>query len=206
MVSARSRLIVVAGNMGSGKTTLVEFLARRFDVRPYYEPFDGNPYLDDFYEDMTRWALPSQIYFLAHKVAVHRNAEAIEGTAVLDRSVYEDAEVFAENLFRSRMMTKRDYQTYRALYEQFRVSVRPPDLLIYTRCSVRAVRRRIRARGRDAEQVAPLRYVRRLHQLYEEWFERFDLAPTLVIPTDRLDYVTDLVDRIDLLESIERFI
>ena len=192
--------------MGSGKTTLVEFLSRRFGVQPFYEPYEGNPYLDDFYGDMRRWALSSQIYFLAHKVAVHRAAEQVEGTAALDRSLYEDAEIFAENLYRSRMMNKRDYETYRALYEQFRCSVRPPDLLIYTRCSVRAVRRRIRLRGRIAEQEAPLTYVQRLHKLYEEWFERYDLSPTLVIPTDKLDYVTDLVDRIDLLESIGQYI
>ena len=198
-----NRLIVVAGNMGSGKSTLVEFLARRFRVQPFYEPNASNPYLKDFYADMSRWALASQIFFLAHRVAVHREAQRVEGTAVLDRSVYEDAEIFAENLYRSRRMRRRDYETYRKLYEQFRDGLEPPGLLVYTRCSVRAVRQRIRLRGRPEERNVPLMYVRRLHDLYEAWFARYDLSPTLVIPTDKMDYVTDLVHRIDFLNAIE---
>ena len=200
------RLIVVAGNMGSGKTTLVEFLARRYGVQPFFEPNDGNPYLKDFYGDMERWAFHSQVYFLAHKLAVHRRAEAVEGTAALDRSLWEDAEIFATNLFRSHILPKRDYETYRWLYEQARSSLRPPDLLIYTRCSVRALRRRIRLRGRPEELEIPLSYVKRLHQLYEEWYERYDLSPSIIIPTDKLDYLTDLVYRIDLLQTIERHV
>lgn len=200
------RLIVVAGNMGSGKTTLVEFLARRFGVHPFFEPNDANPYLADFYGDMERWAFQSQVFFLTHKLAMHRNAEGSEGTAALDRSLWEDAEIFATNLYRGRILSRRDYETYRSLYEETRVTLRPPDLLIYTRCSVRAVRRRIRLRGRPEELAVPLNYVRRLHDLYESWFERYDLSPSLVIPTDRLDYLTDLVHRIDLLDAIERFV
>lgn len=198
------RLIVVAGNMGSGKTTLVEFLARRYGVHPFFEPNEGNPYLKDFYGEMERWAFHSQVYFLAHKVAMHRRAEAMEGTAALDRSLWEDAEIFATNLYRSRILPRRDYETYRALYDQARAALRPPDLLIYTRCSVRALRRRIRLRGRPEELAVPLTYVRRLHDLYEAWFERWDLSPSVIVPTDRLDYLTDLVHRIDLLETIER--
>ncbi len=200
----KGRLIVVAGNMGSGKTSLVEFLVRRFGVEPFFESNDTNPYLKDFYGDMRRWAFHSQIYFLSRKVELYRRAEEATGPVVLDRSIYEDAEIFAENLHRSRVMQKRDYETYRALYEELRESLRPPDLLIYTRCSVRSLRRRIRTRGRSEEQELPLSYVRRLHSLYEDWFASYDLSPTLVIPTDKLDYVTNLVDCIDVLSAIEK--
>jgi deoxyadenosine/deoxycytidine kinase len=204
------RFIAVAGNMGAGKSTLVEFLERRFKVRPFYEPNESNPYLADFYGDMPRWAFQSQAYFLTAKFRIHQQIHKCladdGGTFVQDRTIYEDAEVFAENLYRSRVLPERDYQTYRALYETIVESLPPPDLLIYLRCSVRAVRHRIRLRGRPEEQEVPLAYVRRLHQLYEEWFARYDHSPTLVIDSDRLDYVTDLVHRIDLTRTIERFI
>ena len=204
------RFIAVAGNMGAGKSTLVDFLERRFKVRPFYEPNEANPYLADFYGDMRRWSFQSQVYFLTAKFRIHQQIQRCltgeGGTFVQDRTIYEDAEIFAENLYRSRILPERDYETYRHLYETILESLPPPDLLIYLRCSVRAVRKRIRLRGRPEEQEVPLSYVRRLHDLYEAWFERYTLSPTLVIDSDRLDYVTDMVHRIDLTQTIERYI
>lgn len=199
----RPRFIAVAGNMGAGKSTLVEFLERRFGIRPFYEPNDQNPYLTDFYGDMHRWAFHSQLYFLTSKFRIHQEIAALQVVTLQDRTIYEDAEIFAENLYRSRVLPRREYLLYRQLYESIVDVLPPPDLLIYLRCSVRAVRKRIRLRGRPEEQDIPYRYLRRLHDLYENWFSRYDRSETLIIDTERVDYVHDLVHRLDVIERIE---
>jgi deoxyadenosine/deoxycytidine kinase len=200
------KYIAVAGNMGVGKSSLVAFLCDQFRLEPFYEPNDENPYLEDFYRDMPRWAFHSQMYFLAKKLRIHQKLEQTSDrtTVIQDRSIYEDAEIFAENLYRSRKMRKRDYQTYRALYESIVRSLRPPDLMIYLRGSLRSIKQRIKARSRPEEQNIPDRYLRRLNGLYEAWYERYELSEKLVLETDNMDYATDLLDRIDLLERIKR--
>ena len=200
------RYLAIAGNMGSGKSTLVDFLQVRYGVTPYFEPNEQNPYLVAFYEDMKRWAFASQIYFLQKKFALHLELEREPGVVVQDRSIYEDAEIFAANLHRMRILDKRDWRTYSELYASIRAQLKPPDLLIYLRCSVRTVRRRIKLRGRPEEQNLSARYVRRLNKLYEEWYEQYTLSPTVVIETDTLDYVSDLVHRIDLLDVIGSYL
>ena len=200
-----TKYIAVAGNMGSGKTSLVEFLCKRYGVQPFYEPHVDNPYLEDFYGDMGRWAFPSQVSFLTRKLRIHQDLEvhAQSGTVLQDRTIYEDAEVFATNLHRMGHLTGRDWETYRALYDTVRRSLQPPDLMLYLRCPVRAIRKRITARGRAMEQEVPTTYLRRLNKLYEAWFEHYDLSPVLVIDTGKIDYLTDLVDRIDLFRAVE---
>lgn len=175
-------------------------------MQPFYEPNEENPYLKDFYGDMRRWAFHSQVYFLCRKFRIHQdlNQARSRRTVIQDRTIYEDAEIFAENLYRSRRMSKRDYLTYRALYESMLNALRPPDLLLFLSAPIRTIRQRIRLRGRPEEQDVPLSYVKRLNQLYERWFERWDLSPTLVIRTDQMDYFTDLMDRLDLIETIEQ--
>ncbi len=200
------RFIAVAGNMGAGKTELVHFLSRRYGLVPFYEPHADNPYLADFYSDMKRWAFHSQLAFLAHKLRLHRRLEETDGIVVQDRTIYEDAEVFARNLHRQRLISKRDWQTYEALYAAACKSLSPPDLMIYLRASVRTIRRRIVMRGRPEEQAVPAAYVRRLNKLYEDWFERYDLSEVITLDTDRLDYLTNLVDRIDLFRRIEQYL
>lgn len=202
------KYIAVAGNMGVGKSSLVRFLCHQYDLQPFFEPNEFNPYLKDFYKDMRRWAFHSQIYFLGGKFRIHQDLERARGkkTVIQDRSIYEDAEIFAENLRRSRRMNTRDYETYQALYQTIVSALRPPDLMIYLRASMRTLKRRIQGRGRPEEQGVPDSYLRRLNQLYEEWFERYDLSPTLIIETDHMDYVTDLVDRIDLMQRIRRYL
>lgn len=197
------RFIAVAGNIGSGKSTLVDFLSREYGFRPFYEPNEYNPYLVDFYGDMKRWAFHSQMYFLARKLRLHQELTREKQTVLQDRTIYEDAEIFAENLYRQKKMSPRDYQTYRELYQALVRELRPPDVMIYLRCSLPALRRRIKLRGRPEEQALPRNYLARLQDLYEGWFERYDLSETLVIETDHLDYIQDMVHRLDLFQRIE---
>ncbi len=201
------KYIAVAGNMGSGKSSLVEFLCRRYPhIRPFYERNAENPYLADFYRNMDRWAFHSQVYFLTLKFRVHQELDACPQTVIQDRTIYEDAEVFAENLHRRGHLSGRDYQAYRLLYETIRASLNPPDLLIYLKSSMSTIRRRIRRRGRDYEQAVDPGYLRDLNRLYRSWIRRYDLSPVLVIDADRLDFIHDLVDRLEVLETIERYL
>ncbi len=198
------RFIAVAGNIGVGKSTLVGFLSRQYGLTPYYEPNETNPYLKDFYGDMRQWSFHSQLYFLATKFRIHQALTSVEVPVIQDRTIYEDAEIFAENLHRQRKMSKRDYLTYRALYEAIIKELRPPSLMIYLRCGMRTLTRRIKLRGRPEEQGIPRSYLLRLQSLYEDWFQRYTLSETLVIDTDELDYLEDLLDRLDLFQRIER--
>ncbi len=200
------KYIAVAGNIGAGKTTLVDFLKHRFDLTPFHEPNAQNPFLTPFYADMPRWAFHSQIYFLTHKFRLHRELADHPGTVVQDRTIYEDAEIFAENLYRGGFMSTEEHQTYRDLYEGIISTLRPPDLMIYLRAEVKTVRRRIRYRGRPEEQQIPLKYIKRLHALYEDWFSRYERSPTLVLQVDKLDYIQDLVARLEVIRTIEEYL
>ncbi len=200
---AVKRTIAIAGNMGSGKSTLVEFLARTYGVMPFYEPNDENPYLSDFYKDMKRWAFQSQLYFLSNKFRLHQELDRQAGVVALDRTIFEDAEIFATALLQMRKISKRDWATYQSFYHAILDAIRPPDLMIYLRCSMRPLRQRIRLRGRKMEQDVPLAYLKRLERLYEGWIDRYDMSEVLVIETDRLDYIHDFVHRLDVMERIE---
>ncbi|HEX7062034.1 MAG TPA: deoxynucleoside kinase [Woeseiaceae bacterium] len=197
------KTIAIAGNMGSGKSTLVEFLSRTWSISPFYEPNEQNPYLPDFYRDMRRWAFHSQLYFLGSKFRLHQELDRTPGVSVLDRTIFEDAEVFATALHEMRHIDGRDWETYRALYAAILGAIRPPDLMIYLRCSMRTLRKRIRLRGRAMEQAVPLAYLKRLERLYECWIGAYRMSEVLVLDTDRLDYVSDLVHRLDVIRRIE---
>lgn len=198
------RSIAIAGNMGAGKSTLVEFLARQYGVVPFYEPNDENPYLADFYGDMRRWAFQSQVYFLANKFRLHQALDRQPGVVALDRTIFEDAEVFATALHQMRKISQRDWATYLNLYHAILDAIRPPDLLIYLRCSMRTLRRRIRLRGRAMEQDVSPAYLKRLQVLYDDWIARYVMSDVLVLDTDSLDYDHDLVHRLDVMRRIER--
>ena len=200
---AVKRSIAIAGNMGSGKSTLVEFLARTYGVMPFYEPNDENPYLVDFYKDMKRWALQSQLYFLSNKFRLHQELDRQPGVVALDRTIFEDAEIFATALHQMRKISKRDWDTYQGFYHAILDAIRPPDLMIYLRCSMRPLRQRIQLRGRKMEQDVPLAYLKRLERLYEDWIDRYDMSEVLIIETDQLDYIHDFVHRLDVMERIE---
>jgi len=200
------KYIAVAGNIGAGKTSLVEFLMRHFELKPFFEPNEENPYLEDFYRDMGRWSFHSQVHFLARKARLHQELQRSRGTAIQDRTIYEDAEIFARNLYQQGLMDPRDFATYWELYEAVRGTLRPPDVLIFLRCGLRTVRRRIARRGREMENRIPGDYLRRLQRLYDRWFKKYDLSPVIELRTDKMDYVSDLVDQLDLLKQIERYI
>jgi len=204
--AAGKRFIAVAGNIGAGKTELTRFLCRRYDITPFFEPNEQNPYLADFYKDMKTWAYRSQLFFLTHKFRLQLELQDEPGTVVQDRTIYEDAEIFAKNLYRQRFIDARDYRTYQALYRSIAKALRPPDLMIQLSCPVRTLRKRISLRGREMEQDIPVAYLSRLNRLYEDWFKRYDLSPVLRLETDRLDWLTDLVDRVDLFRRIERYL
>ncbi len=197
------RSIAIAGNMGSGKSTLVDFLARTYNVAPFYEPNDENPYLPDFYKDMKRWAFRSQLYFLSNKFRLHQELDRTPGVVALDRTIFEDAEIFATALQQMRKIDKRDWQTYWGFYQAILDAIKPPDLMIYLRCSMRTLRQRIKLRGRAMEQDVPLAYLKRLDRLYEKWIDSYDMSEVLVLETDKLDYIHDLVHRLDVMERIE---
>ncbi len=197
------RSIAIAGNMGSGKSTLVEFLSRTYGVKPFYEPNDENPYLADFYKDMKRWAYQSQLYFLSNKFRLHQELDRQPGVVALDRTIFEDAEIFATALMQMRKISKRDWETYQSFYGAILDAIQPPDLMIYLRCSMRTLRRRIRLRGRQMEQDVPLAYLKRLDRLYEKWIKSYTMSDVLVLDTDKLDYINDLLHRLDVMERIE---
>jgi len=197
------KFIAIAGNIGAGKSSLLEFLTGTYDVAPFYEPNDANPYLGDFYRDMRRWAFSSQLFFLSNKFRIHQEADRTTGVVIQDRTIFEDAEIFATALHQMRKIDRRDWDTYWSFYQTILRSIRPPDLMIYLRCSIRTLRKRIRLRGRPMEQAIPLAYLKRLDRLYEQWIADYDLGEVLVLDSDRLDFVSDLVDRQDVRARIE---
>jgi deoxyadenosine/deoxycytidine kinase len=203
---AERRFIAIAGNIGAGKSSLLEFLTSSYDVEPFYEPNDENPYLPDFYKDMKRWAFQSQLFFLSNKFRIHQEADRLPGVVIQDRTIFEDAEIFATALHEMRKIDRRDWQTYWDFYQTILNVIQPPDLMIYLRCSMRTLRRRIRLRGREMERDIPLSYLKRLERLYEQWVDNYRLSDVLVLESDKLDFVNDLVDRQDVRERIENLL
>jgi deoxyadenosine/deoxycytidine kinase len=196
--------VVIAGNIGAGKSTLVRMICERLHWDPYFEPVAENPYLADFYKDMTRWAFNSQVFFLTHRARSHRALMDSRRPVVQDRSFYEDAEVFAKAQFVLGHMSQRDWQTYLGLYQTLTTLLSPPDLVVYLRASVPTLRRRITQRGRSIESDIADDYLERLNGLYEDWMSRFDQAPVLVVPSDRLDFVEDSRDLAAIVSTVQR--
>jgi deoxyadenosine/deoxycytidine kinase len=183
------KFVAVAGNIGVGKSTLVEMLCEKLDWTPFFEPVAENPYLADFYNDMQAWAFHSQVFFLTHRLRAHHQLAQFPTSVLQDRSVYEDAEIFAHNLFLQGYIRPRDYQTYRELYLTVVEFLPPPDLVIYLRASVATLGQRIAGRGRDYERAIPADYLASLNNLYESWISNFTLCPVLAVPADDVDYV-----------------
>ena len=183
------KFVAVAGNIGVGKSTLVKMLCDEMGWDPFYEPVTENPYLADFYKDMAAWSFHSQIFFLTHRLRSHFQLAQHLNSVFQDRSVYEDAEIFARNLSMQGHIQRRDYQTYRELYETAVQFLPPPDLVIYLRASVSTLLNRIANRGRDYERKIAPDYLESLNNLYENWIDNFTLCPVLAVPADDLDYV-----------------
>jgi deoxyadenosine/deoxycytidine kinase len=183
------KFVAVAGNIGVGKSTLVRLLCNRLSWQPFYEPETENPYLADFYGNMRTWAFQSQVFFLTRRLRAHRQLLDHPTSVIQDRTVYEDAEVFAENLYRQGLMDIRDYHSYSELYHVLIDVLPPPDLVIYLRASVSTLLERISHRGRGYEREISGVYLEQLNGLYEEWLAGFGLCPVLTVPADDLDYV-----------------
>jgi deoxyadenosine/deoxycytidine kinase len=185
------KFIAVAGNVGVGKSTLTRLLSEYLCWEPFFEAVDDNPYLADFYKDMRTWSFHSQIYFLSRRLGHHGQIIERPGTVIQDRSVYEDAEIFAQNLYLQGNMTDRDWQSYWDLYRTVITILPPPDLVIYLQASVPVLQERIRLRGRDYEQEIGADYLTQLNELYDAWVEGFTLCPVLTVPTDDMNFVAE---------------
>jgi len=185
------KFITVAGNIGAGKSTLVKLLSERLGWKPFYEPMANNPYLADFYKDMAKWSFHSQVFFLTHRLRVYQELAAWPASVILDRSLYEDAEIFAENLYVQKLMNERDHCTYQSLYQMVLNFLPTPDLVVYLRTSVPTLIARIHSRDRDFERNIDPAYLETLNIAYSKWIENFTLCPVLTVPSDDLNLVTN---------------
>lgn len=196
--------IAISGNIGSGKTTLAEKLSRHYNWSPLYESVDHNPYLKDFYSDMTRWAFHLQIYFLNSRFNQVHQIRSSEKTIIQDRTIYEDAHIFAANLHKSGHISDRDYQSYLDIFNSMIHFVQPPDLLIYLRADIPKLVQQIQKRNRDFEYNIKLEYLKTLNEHYETWIGHYKHGKLLVIDVNKLDFVervedfSMIVGRVDL--------
>ncbi len=187
--SGNKMFVVVAGNIGTGKTTLTNKLSERLGWKPNFESVEGNPFLEDFYVDMERWAYHLQVYFLTHRFNTHRDIELSNSSSIQDRSIYEDAHIFARNLYENGTMSQREYDTYHNLYTTMTGYLNPPDLMIYLKRSVPKLMERIKERNRECEKEIAVDYIAQLNRYYDEWFEHYDQGKCLIIDTDELDFL-----------------
>ena len=186
--------IAIAGNIGAGKTTLTSKLASHFQWNVHFEDTEVNPYLSDFYDDMKRWSFHLQIYFLNSRYQQVLNIRSGEHTVIQDRTIYEDAYIFAPNLYEMGLMSERDYQNYSTLFQTMMRQIQPPDLLIYLRAGVPTLVDHIQSRGRDYEGSMSLEYLKRLNEKYERWINNYHEGKLLVIPVDDMDFENDPKD------------
>jgi len=202
MMAHSKYTVAIAGNIGAGKSSLTEILRQSLGWKAFYEAVDENPYLDDFYQDMRRWSFHSQIFFLARRLRDHHQMVEYPHSVLQDRSIYEDAEIFARNLYVQGLMSERDYASYHDLYAALCQVLPPPTLVIYIRASVPTLIERIRMRGRDYEQNVPQDYLTQLNTLYGEWADAFGQCPLLTIDGDQVDFVHDAAQREALVQQI----
>ncbi len=180
--------VAIAGNIGAGKTTLTNLLAKNLKWEPHFETVDDNPYLNDFYDDMQRWSFNLQIYFLNSRFQQVMGIRQSPKTIIQDRTIYEDAYIFAPNLHAMGLMTTRDFNNYQQLFESMAKFVQPPDLLIYLRASVPALVNQIQKRGREYENSIRIDYLKRLNERYEAWIGSYDLGKLLIIDIDAVNF------------------
>lgn len=184
--------VAMSGNIGSGKSTLTTLLCQRLGWQPYYEVVDENPYLPDFYADMARWSFHLQVFFLSRRFRHHQEILRVGHAVIQDRTIYEDVEIFARNLYLQGLMDERDFRAYHDLFQTMVGFLRPPDLVIYLRAPVEVLLERIRTRSRDYERQIPADYLAQLNERYEEWVARFALCPVLEV--DAASLALDQID------------
>lgn len=181
--------IAIAGNIGSGKTTLTHMLSQRFGWKPHFEAVASNPYLNDFYSDMERWSFPLQIFFLNNRFKAHQSIAAGSESAIQDRSIYEDANIFARNLVETGKMQRRDFDNYLELFSTMTGYLTPPDLILYLRKSLPRLKERIQVRGRDFEKNIPDEYLQSLNLYYDDWMRAYTQGKKVILETDDLDFI-----------------
>ena len=186
--------VAVAGNIGSGKSSLTKLLSQHYDWKAFYESVEDNPYLADFYGDMARWSFNLQVYFLSKRFNDHKRIVEGSESVIQDRSIYEDAEIFAKNLNVIGKMDRRDYTNYVELYRVMTQYLKPPDVLVFLDARTETLVKQIGRRGRDYEQSIPVAYLEQLNEHYKEWINGYKLGPLLVIPSDEVDFVHERGD------------
>tara|TARA_Y100000590_G_scaffold303577_1_gene342298 strand:+ start:3341 stop:4030 length:690 start_codon:yes stop_codon:yes gene_type:complete len=186
--------VAIAGNIGTGKTTLTRLLSEHFGWESHFEAVTENPYLADFYTDMKRWSFPVQIFFLNSRFTAHQTITQGNLSSIQDRSIYEDANIFARNLYEDGMMEEREYQTYLELYNVMHQYLTPPDLILYLKKSVPKLQDRIALRARDFEKNIPKSYLENLNRYYDEWMDSYDLGKKLIVESDDLDFLENPKD------------
>lgn len=195
--------IAIAGNIGSGKTTLTRMLSKHYNWDAHYEDVDDNPYLNDFYEEMQRWSFNLQVYFLNSRLNQILNIRKSGKTVIQDRTIYEDAYIFAPNLHSMGLMSTRDFENYFTLFNLMTSLIQPPDLLIYLRATVPTLVNQIQKRGRDYENSIRLDYLKRLNERYEAWIGAYNLGKLLIIDVDNLNFPEEKEDLSNIISKID---
>lgn len=198
----RPKHIAVAGNIGAGKTTLATLLGKHFGWEVQYEDVDNNPYLEDFYNDMPRWSFNLQVYFLNSRFKQIYEIQNGKKSVIQDRTIYEDCEIFAPNLYNMGLMTERDYNNYRDLFHTLSTKITPPDLLIYLKGSIPALVDQIQKRGREYEENLRLDYIKKLNELYERWISGYNIGKLLVINIDDLNFAENEEDLGEVVNKV----
>lgn len=195
--------IAICGNIGSGKTTLARMLSKHYNWKSELESVEDNPYLADFYEDMHKWAFHLQVYFLNNRFNQIKNIQASEVSTIQDRTIYEDAYIFAANLYKSGFLNDRDYSSYLSLFHSMIHHVDAPDLVIYLKADIPKLVQQIQKRGRDYEDAIRLDYLKNLNEHYEEWIQGYDLGKILIIDVNDMDYVANVEDFSTIVSKID---
>ncbi|MBO3696950.1 deoxynucleoside kinase [Roseivirga sp. E12] len=195
--------VAIAGNIGSGKTTLAKKLGKQYNWDVQLESVEDNPYLKDFYEDMSRWSFHLQVYFLNSRFNQVARIRESKGGTIQDRTIYEDCYIFAANLYKSGHIVERDYQNYLELFKSMIKHVQPPDLLIYLKADISRLVANIQKRGRDYEELIRIEYLKNLNQHYEDWIGNYNLGKLLVIDVNDMDFVKNVEDEASILEKVD---
>ncbi len=195
--------IAIAGNIGAGKTTLTELLAKHYKWTAHFEDVDENPYLNDFYNDMQRWSFNLQIYFLNSRFNQITDIRKSGKTIIQDRTIYEDAEIFAPNLHSMGLMSTRDFNNYKTLFDSMVNVIQPPNLLIYLRATVPTLVNQIQKRGRDYESSIRIDYLKQLNDRYDKWISSYKLGKLLIVNVDDIDFITNPEDLSLIIDKID---